>query len=293
MHVDLTPRAATRRTAVRMRRLALIACGLWMGALAQVAAQADVPLDTLLQRLGDYVQRYERDTAAVVSEEQYWQHMDAADRLTPAERLVLKSDVLMAYAGDLGWVAFRDVFEADGAAVRDRDDRLTQLFLHPAADSRTQVERIAEASSRFNLGWVRRTINIPTMVLAFASPREQHRSQFRRGGTVRIAGIDAREVSFRERDMPRLIHTPDAAPATGRFWIDPESGRVLRTELQMLTGPTTAVITVDYEEQPDLKLWLPVRMSERYSAYRRPAITGSATYQKFRRYQIAVDSVIK
>jgi len=90
-----------------------------------------------------------------------------------------------------------------------------------------------------------------------------------------------------------LIHTPDAAPATGRFWIDPAAGRVLRTELQMMTGPTTAVITVDYEEQPDLKLWLPVRMSERYSAFRRPVITGSATYQKFRRYQVAVDSVIK
>lgn len=273
--------------------LAMLVVAATYGVGAQGRATSDVPLETLLLRLGTYVDAFETRVAAVVSEEHYWQQMDAASRNVPAERRVLKSDVLMASAGEAGWVAFRDVFEVDGATVRDRDDRLAQLFIHPLPDSREQVARIAEASSRFNIGWVNRTINIPTMALGFARSGEHHRSEFRRGGLVRIEDVETREIRFQERTLPRMIHTPDAAPANGRFWIEPDSGRVVRTELKVATGPTTAIITVDYANQADLNLWLPVRMEERYSAFRRPTITGSATYEKFRRFDVAVGTVIK
>jgi len=79
--------AASRTHVAPAAWLAAIGLGLWMATAAPGAAQSDAPLETLLQKLGAYVQQYEKDTAAVVSEEVYWQHVDAADRNTARREL--------------------------------------------------------------------------------------------------------------------------------------------------------------------------------------------------------------
>ncbi len=284
-----------------MRKIvSVIVCGLVSAGLvlsAQDAPESQQKLDTsieaLLERLGSYVDKYERDLAAVVSEERYEQEVAASAGLDGQKR-ALRSDLLLAKAGDLGWVAFRDVFEVDGREVRDRNDRLVDLFLKPTGDSADQVRKIVEASARMNLGWVTRNINVPTMVLQFGKTSEQHRSEFTRGGSTEVAvGIEAREIRFQERAVPRLIQTPDGAAARGRFWIDEATGRVVRTELRLSTGATTALISVGYTEQPKLKLWLPVLMNERYSTPRQPLITGRAFYENFRQFNVSVGTIIK
>lgn len=262
-----------------------------MGTVAALPAQ-DVSLEVLLARMGAYVAAFERDMAAVVSEEIYEQAV-APQGLLPAGLRNLKSEVLMARTAETGWVTFRDVIEVDGRAVTDRADRLVQLFIKPAGDSREQVARIIEASAKYNLGWVRRSINYPTMVLEFARTGEQARSQFRRGGTIKVGGIEAREIRFTERAMPRLIKTPDDAAASGSFWVEEATGRILRTELRVTTGSTTSVIGVSYGHQPKLDLWLPVLMTERYSTPRQPTISGRAIYTNFRRFDVQVATIIK
>lgn len=262
-----------------------------MGTVAALPAQ-DVSLEVLLARMGAYVAAFERDMAAVVSEEIYEQAV-APQGLLAAGLRNLKSEVLMARTAETGWVTFRDVIEVDGRAVTDRADRLVQLFIKPAGDSREQVARIIEASAKYNLGWVRRSINYPTMVLEFARTGEQARSQFRRGGTIKVGGIEAREIRFTERAMPRLIKTPDDAAASGSFWVEEATGRILRTELRVTTGSTTSVIGVSYGHQPKLDLWLPVLMTERYSTPRQPTISGRAIYTNFRRFDVQVATIIK
>lgn len=258
----------------------------------QHTEKLDTSLPALLQRLGAYVEDYEKKLAAVVSEEMYLQEV-AAQGGVGAQKQVLRSDLLLTKAGDAGWVAFRDVFEVDGEPVRDRDDRLAKLFLNPTGDTREQVQRIVESSARLNLGWVTRNINVPTMVLQLAKPSEQDRSEFRKGGTLDIGDIEAREIRFQERATPRLIQTPSGSAANGRFWIDEATGRVLRTELKLTAGSTAATITVGYSYKKDLDMWLPEIMNERYATPRQPLITGRATYQNFRRFDVEVATIIK
>ena len=257
----------------------------------QVAA-LDNSLPSLLSRMGTYVDRYERELAAVVSEEQYVQEITTVNGMFGDKR-ELKSDLLLSKAGDMGWVAFRDVFAVDGKEVRDRSDRLVNLFLKPTGTSRDQVAKIVAESSRLNIGWVNRNINVPTMVLQFAKASEQYRSEFRRGDTAEIEGVQAREIRFQEKKVPRMIQTRDGAAAQGRFWIEESTGTVVKTELRVATGSTNATITVVYRLQPKPSLWLPMLMNERYATPRQPVITGRATYQNFRQFNVLVDQIIK
>ena len=52
----------------------------------------------------------------------------------------LKSDLLLLKpAGADAWMAFRDVFEVDGEPVRDRTERLSQLFLERTPSTDAQI----------------------------------------------------------------------------------------------------------------------------------------------------------
>ena len=274
---------------------ALFVCGLVTSVFLSLRAQdkpTDNSLPALLERLGKYVDQYEQDLAAVVSEEHYWQEVTTTNGMF-GEKRELKSDFLLSKSGDMGWVAFRDVFEVNGKEVRDRSDRLVSLFLKPTGDTRDQVNKIVAESSRLNVGWVNRNINVPTMVLQFAKSAEQSRSEFKRGDKTDIEGVEARELRFQEKKLPRMIHTRDGAAAQGKFWIEEATGRVVKTELRVATGNTSATVVVVYRFQPKLKIWLPMLMNERYATPRQPVITGRATYQNFRQFNVLVDQVIK
>lgn len=252
----------------------------------------DTSLPALVLRLGQYVDQYERDLATVVSEEHYVQEVAQLNGMFGDKR-ALRSDLLLSKAGDMGWVAFRDVFEVDGQDVRDRSDRLVQLFLKPSGETTDQVRKIVAESARLNVGWVNRNINVPTMVLQFGRTAEQRRSEFKRGGTISVGALEAREIRFQEKALPRMIGTRDGAAAQGKFWIEEATGTVVRTELRVTTGSTTASVVVAYEFQPKLKLWLPILMNERYATPRQPVITGRATYRNFRQFNVLVDQIIK
>jgi hypothetical protein len=277
----------------------------WIAAVGVCLAQGASPaaVDELLRAVGQYVASYERELRLVIAEEKYTQverPLADPDPTISATR-VLRSDLLTVSDGSGGWVSFRDVYEVDGSPVRDRTQRLAKLFLEPHDDRLAQARRIAEEGTRFNLSrHISRTINFPLLVLQFVRPQNQVRSDFKIDGTTRVNGVQAAILSFKEHATPRMIRTVDEAPARGRFWIDPTSGRVLRTEFFIETRPPlpkggraslTTLIQVEYADQPAFGIWLPVSMQERYVGGR--AVEGAATYSNFRRFNVTTEEIIK
>ena len=57
----------------------------------------------------------------------------------------MRSDLLLVRVpGRDGWLPFRDVYEVDGRAVRDRSERLKKLFIEApetAVNAATQIEQ--------------------------------------------------------------------------------------------------------------------------------------------------------
>ena len=137
----------------------------------------------------------------------------------------LTSDILLVGIGGT-WVEFRDVFEVGGRPVRDHVARLEALLGGP--DVLVKAQRIADESARYNGSLIPRNINVPTMALTYLMRGNQSRSFFKLAG-----GGDDKTliVGFQETARPPLIHSDRGTTETsGRFWIDPSSGAVRKTE---------------------------------------------------------------
>jgi len=262
-------------------------------------------LEELLKAGATYIAEYEKAFSAVVSEEVYTQRLIGQIARQPPDQRTLKSDLLLMEVRDGGWVTFRDVFEVDGDKVRDRSDRLVDLILKPRPDGFEQIERINQESARFNLGPITRTLNTPALALMFLRGDRQARSAFRFARMTSIDGKRVAELEFTETAKPRMVRTVDDAPASGRCWLEPDSGRVLRTELTMISGGTRLRILVTYRMQQRIGLYAPVTMEESYdlggggtldaTSYVSSGnrIEGSARYSNFRSFNVDTSTIIK
>jgi len=288
-------------------------------ALASCAASAAAQQETtatVLDRAGQYVVELHRQLSGIVAEEHYVQEVQNAPRggsyrfmpLPAIARRELTSDYLLVrLIGAEQYVEFRDVFEVDGNPVRDRSERLVKLFLEPTASTASHVERIVDESTRYNIGPLRRTINMPVLALTVLDPVNQKRFRFKRtgdekpiladGGAAGEAPLSARVclIEYREIRPRTLIRTNNDRdmPASGRFWIDPDTGRVLRSELVAEDTSIRGVVDVSYQAGPVPGLLVPVRMRERYELRREGSrVSGTATYGRFRQFQVKVDEKI-
>ena len=266
-------------------------------------------IEHVLERAARYAIDFKRRLSGIVAEEDYVQDVDVFTRLRPeVTHRELKSDLLLVRPADVDrYVEFRDVAEVDGRAVRDRQERLTNLFLDPRG-SNGQLQKIIAESARYNIGKVIRNVNTPLLALMFLDPDYQPRFNFtiavdRTPSLSRRAGKPGDVVSpnfsvstevwvvvYEESGPRTIIRSPEGRdmPAHGRFWLDPESGRLLMTELIAEDSTVRATINVSYQSEPLLGFSVPVEMRERYDAPNL-IISGTATYRNFRRFDVKVE----
>jgi len=241
-------------------------------------------LQALLSRVVGYVAGYRQQYSGVVADEDYLQR-------TPTAQVRLRSDFLLVKTeADEGWVSFRDVYDVDGAPVRDRDDRLKKLFLEPTVDSASQLQKIKEESARYNLGGdVTRNVNVPLFPLLFLDPGNVPRFQFRLGGRPDAQG--RRTIYYEERQRPTIVRD---MRASGSFLVDEASGAVVQTKTVFADALNqSAESVVQYTQDPKLGLWVPSTMNEVYrGSTGNMLVAGTAVYSTFRRFQVTTDEQI-
>ena len=293
-----------RAVEVRARRQYVINPGTLIAAAPNPAALASAPapsapkdptrpearnddareLQALLSRVVGYVADYRQQYSGIVADEAYTQR-------TPTAEVRLRSDFLLVKTeADEGWVSFRDVYEVDGAPVRDRDDRLKKLFLEPTVDSAVQLQKIKEESARYNIGVdVTRNVNVPLFPLLFLEPGNVARFQFRLGSRRDARGL--RTIYFEERQRPTIVRD---MRASGSFLVDETSGAVAETRTIYADALSqTAELVVQYTQDSKLGLWVPAVMNESYTGSTgNTLLTGTAVYSSFRRFQVTTDEKV-
>ena len=265
------------------------------------APEPDPEIVTIVARAAEYISSYFREFRNVVAEEDYTQVVPSNAKTEMRE---MKSDFLLVTTADSHtWVPFRDVFEVDGRAIRDREDRLRKLFLEaPPGTAYEAMARVQDEGSRYNLVLLGKTdINVPTFALTILLDRNIGSFTFRRGREETVDGLRLLRVDFEEKATPTLVRGTDEGdvPSSGSFWIDPLTGRVVKTFLRAsrVSGATalaglTLESTVVYHRSDTLGLWVPADMRETYRLGGR-FVEGRATYSKFRSFQVRTEQEIK
>ena len=281
--------------------------------LAPAASGAQEPsLAEVLTRATDYVTALSNQLSGMVAEERYEQRSMGPATSRPSgvfpsdtyERRTLRSDYLLIQPeGSEQYFGFRDVFEVDGRPVRDREDRLSRLFLDSSVSTQERAQGILADSARYNIGDVQRNVNTPTLALLFLRPAHKSRVEFERvTDTSPRLGLrepeevaDVWVVAYEEVALTTVVRSPDGGnlPAHGRFWIAAETGQVLVSELIFDNFGVDATITVRYEAAETMGHPVPVEMRERYeNRAMRSHVEGTATYTRFRRFQVQVEESV-
>jgi hypothetical protein len=222
----------------------------------------------LLQKAGDYVLRYEQAFRNVVAEEQYEQESSLARDAASVERL--RSEVVFAMLpGPVPWTLLRDVLQADHRVLREAG-RLEPLFRASPSAGLREANAIARESETLILGPAVRTLNVPTMALAYLHPDNRDAFNFDRKGRAEVGGQSTVEISFEEVARPTL--NQDSAggdvPIRGTFCVRESDGAVLRSRTELVLDVTGAAqgrmtVVTEYRDDTGMGLPVPVEMKER------------------------------
>lgn len=281
-----------------------------LGSPRTATTQSARDLAEVLRRAGVYVEEFQRQLSGIVAEETYEQEVvptigPGSGRPIRPERRLLRSDLLLLRpAGAKAWVQYRDVLAVDGRPVRDREERLTTLLMKPGRSGADRAQQIRAESARYNIGRIRRTMNVPVLPLEVLAPRRQSRFRFAlddtgtRRSSTQTSGLPSSPhfhvsvegwiVTFEERRGPTLVQTFNGGDvfSRGRFWLEPETGRVLASEMVAEGKNVTGTLQVSYQSEPLLGFLVPIQLRETYTQVGYGAtIVGEATYGNFRRVE--------
>jgi hypothetical protein len=246
----------------------------------------------VLDRTTRYVEDFVRRFANVVAEERYIQTANPSNPGPGPSRRELVSDFLLVkIQGGNDWYQFRDVREVDGKPVRDRDKRLTALFLEPWDTALAQATTISRESARYNLTDVG-AVNYPLLATAFLQRHYVDRFEFTVGRIEQDRGAALRVINFRERNTTTTIL--GGVRASGEAWVDEATGRVMKTALQLRSGqPRFAIeITTTFAFDDRLQVAVPVEMRDSYPTALLD-MTGVATYGRFRSFEVRTEEKVR
>lgn len=246
----------------------------------------EVTLAVVLERLQQYLRGYAELLPATVAVERYEQSSGAG------EHVQLESEFgIVRVPDNPQWLGFRDVMKVNGHALEGHERRLSALFEKPNANAIAQARRIALESARYNIGPVARTINDPALVLELLDARNAHRMRFEKDREDAQTGMPAWVVRFVETGRPTIVRTSSArdVPASGRAWVDPATGRLLRVQAAIDSLPSLRRIRCDvdvtFQKTSALDFWTPATMTERCSDGGSTQ-RGEATYDSYRQFSV-------
>ena len=264
---------------------------------APLSAQEPLTIDDVVARAAAYVETFVEELSTVVMEEDYRQTYFAGGRASLVHTRLVSEFLLMRVQGVGEWVGFRDVCEANGRQIRDRQDRLTSLFRGDTTTALAHARGIAEESSRYNLGPTGRTVNVPTYALFYLHPANTSRLRFEKEDEGCGDEDTAWDIRFEEVEYPTLAHGFEgiSLPSRGRFCLDPVSGRVIETEFELHhpsagreRQATDAKIRVRFALEPRLRLWVQVEMRETYTERDGGRTDSTGKYRNYRQFSVTV-----
>jgi hypothetical protein len=265
------------------RRPLTLAAGALACALASpTLLGGQTPLESVLQRVGDYTALFVTQFSNVVADEQYRREVERQ-----GYRPRYRSDFLLVrYPGEQQvWMTFRDVREIDGRPARNADDRLLKLFASPFESAIQRATEIHRETSRYFGAW-----SNPILALSFVQRHYQPRFRFSLAGRNRDLGPRVVELKYTEVVEPTLLQQSNYLRpnlhSSGSVWLEEDTGRILKTRLVIGVAPRNTIVETTFKADEALRINVPVELRESYFVASGGEAKGVATYGAFRRFQV-------
>src|SRR5689334_15294020 len=160
----------------------------------------------LMAKVGAYAAAYGEKASVVVATETYTQSLAIEGQAEMPRPIKLVAEFAIVRLQGGGWTGFRDVISFNDEPVPDRKNRLMTLLTSDSA-TLSEATRIANESSRYNIGAISRNFNTPTAALFFFLPDNLDRFTFTKKGSKTIDGVKTIEIVYKETKQPTLVTT--------------------------------------------------------------------------------------
>lgn len=273
---------------------------------AALAAQPQ-SLTDVLARAAQYVTSVEAALPAMAVDEEYAQTAETNKMLggsgigagggmgggmiegsTKRDKRHSRSELLLVRRADppLMWSGVRNTLEINGKPTGKEAGRLERLAAESAIPDR-EWAALVEESRAIQIGAPVRGLHVAWTTLALLRADQQPRVEFKKEGDETVNGVRTWKVAFIERKTPALFRSTGnvQVPSRGLVWIDPATGRVLRTKLELGTGINLQQlrVEVDYALDDSLGVCVPMAMKERYEDERGNHVEAKSTFRRWRR----------
>jgi hypothetical protein len=259
--------------------------------------QTTPTLDDVISRATAYVSQYESDLGNLIGTEEYSQTSLWLDNSTPqriakrAQRRTISDFLIIQVSQE--WTALRKINRVDGIKIKEQPVAFEDAFDDSPQANAKRLRSMKEESTQQNLGDVQREINLPTFALKILRKNEVSRFSFERSGFAKIDGIQTWKIRFKEQTGRTLVSggKGEALYSTGTLWIEPDTGRVLQTELHVenpyAASGVKGEITVTYGTSKKVQILVPTIMVEHYES-RYNNVDCRADYSNFRPFEVSV-----
>ena len=229
------------------------------------AAQNNPSLRDLLERGAAYVAAYAPRVSGVVLDEQYML-VEIAGTMTVPQRIA--SDLVLINVNGQT-ISLRDIYAVDTKPVRERTPRINALLATPTSAGWQLAQQYAQQSQHYFRAEVVLHASEPMLALQFLDELNQPKVTYRLDGRKKMNGVAVSGIRFQEpvaRDKQYMLGTRGNAAASGRFWIDTETGAIHQTELWLESPTETARVQVSYAPDAKLGFVLPKEASATFEA---------------------------
>jgi chromate transporter len=288
---------ATRRVPVLVVLLLAAIVGIALFGTTHVQAQTVPDLKTVLERAQSYLTAFEEQLGTLIGEEDYrqtaiWDGRKPGGFRVGEQQRRLTSDFLVTRVGE-HWFGVRNVLMVDRKPVKEKSKDFSAILANSPDSVVQALMDISNNNWRYNIGDFTRTFNLPTYPLTILHASNFHRFNFEKGPEIKIGNVLTWEVRFFEVAHPAMIRdlSNNDQLQHGRLWIDPNTGKILKTEtlIDARTGNVRAKVdfVVSYKQSPKLDMLVLDTMHEKYDTDFHH-VDCVATYSNFHRFETEV-----
>ena len=217
-------------------------------------------VETVRKAAEAYVQKYLDTVSGVSLDEMLILTNTSGGRSATPERI--SADLIIVNL-DGRLAGLRDPYAIDSRKLRDHQPRVVQALSKPTQENVDLAQKFVREHAAYLGHNIVVWYTDPVLALSFLAPDNQKKLTFTVEGAKKFGAVQTVGLVFKEAaDGPHVLdQIPGNAQSRGKLWVDPATGAVYQTELQVQSDTDVVQVQVGFAADKTLGWILPSKSS--------------------------------